>query len=422
MTKPKSMSNSRRWSNFILHIHPRLVPEKALKFNLTFGLGGISALLFILLIITGLLLRFAYVPTPEKAYISIQELQNEKPFGQFIRNLHHWCATLFILSSFLHFLRIFFTGAYTKNRRSNWVLGICMLLIVIFSNFTGYLLPWDQLAYWAITVSLNMLTYFPVIGEWLNHIALQGTNVSASTLLFFYNWHTSILPLTLIILMSLHFWKIRKAGGIAIPGNNKGSTLKKVPVVPNLVAIEVTVGLFLIALVMVLAFLFDAPLGAEANPLITPNPSKAPWYFMGFQELVLHFHPLISVFLLPLTILAILFYLPHIKNIETNEGIWFSSPLGKRMALFAVIIAFILSSIYIVIDEYIISGNNSIQIGYYTFIALLAAIIATYRILLFKKITKAEAIQTLGVFIFTSFLTLTVIGIFFRGEGMKLIF
>ncbi len=422
MTKPKPPSKPWNWMNLVLHLHPRLVPEKALKFNLTFGLGGISALLFLLLILTGLLLRFTYIPTPEKAYISILELQNEKPFGQFIRNLHHWCATLLIITTFAHFLRVFFTGAYTHNRKSNWGLGICLLLIVIFSNFTGYLLPWDQLAYWAITVSLNMITYIPLIGDWLYHISLQGSEINASTLLFFYNWHTSILPLTIIVLISIHFWKIRKAGGIVIPVKNKSEVINKVPVVPNLIVLEFTVGLFLIALIMVLAFFFDAPLGNEANPILTPNPSKAPWYFMGFQELILHFHPLISVFILPLSLLAILFYLPRIKDIKTNEGIWFSSSKGKNMALIAATIAIISSSLYIIIDEYIFSRTNSIQTGYYTFIMLLIAIIVTYHILVLKKVSKAEAIQTLGVFILSSFLTLTIIGVFFRGEGMKLIF
>ena len=144
-----------------LHLHPKRVTEASVQFNRTFGLGGMAALLIVIQIITGVLLRFYYAPYPAEAYNSILFLKNQVLFGQFIRNIHYWSGVFLLMIAFLHFIRVFFTGAYRDIRNINWLLGLVLLILVVLLNFTGYLLPWDQLAYWAITVSTNIIGYLP---------------------------------------------------------------------------------------------------------------------------------------------------------------------------------------------------------------------------------------------------------------------
>jgi quinol-cytochrome oxidoreductase complex cytochrome b subunit len=412
-----------KWNNLILHLHPKMVPEEAIKFTLTFGLGGMAALLFVLLAFTGILMRFVYVPSPEAAYDSIQHLKNEVLFGNFIRNVHYWSGTLLVLITFLHMLRVLFTGAYNQKRGGNWIIGVCLLLLVIASNFTGYLLPWDQLAYWAITVSTSMLNYVPLIGESLNKMIIQGNEVGAPTLLVFYALHTGVLPLAMVVLMGFHFWKTRKAGGVVIPQRSDKEKLNKVPVVPNLISIEFVVALFLIALIFLLSTFFNAPLEDEANPLITPNPSKAPWYFMGFQELILHFHPVIAVVIIPACVLTLLFYLPGFKEVYPKQGIWFLTPMGKKLALIAGVLAFILTPLFILLNEYLLGKFMLFKHGILTFVLYIGFLfVSAFYLRKYQKADNSIRIQTITVFLITTFIVLTLIGIYLRGEGMKLIF
>ena len=169
-------------NTFILHFRPRTIPEQTLKFNLTWGLGGMAFVLVALLLGTGLLLKFYYLPTPEKAYASILHLQNNVLFGRLIRNIHHWSANLALVVVFLHFIRVLLTGAFHPPRRFNWVVGLCLFLMVLLSNFTGYLLPWDQLSYWAVTISMGTLEYIPVGGRWFQELIQGSTEVGPATL------------------------------------------------------------------------------------------------------------------------------------------------------------------------------------------------------------------------------------------------
>jgi len=411
-------------NNLILHLHPKVIPESTLRFTLTFGLGGMTALLIVLQALTGLLLRFVYVPTPAGAYNSVLHIKNELVIGSFVRNIHYWSGSLLIVIVFLHMLRVFFTSAFHERRKSNWVFGVILLILVLLSNFTGYLLPWDQLAYWAITVVSNMLNYIPVIGESINSLVLQGTEVGAPTLILFYNLHTGLVPLALIILMAFHFWKVRKAGGVIIPGGGERKGQKTVSVMPHLLAREFVVALVLLAVVFLLAVILEAPLQERANPLSSPNPAKAPWYFQGFQELILHFHPTIAVVLVPVTALVLMFSLPYLKYGETITGIWFISKTGKKLSLISLFVAITTTPAYIVFDEYVIRTTNSESLfgnGIITFVVLSLLIIG-FAYLLRRKfnVSRAEIVQTLFIYLVSSFIVLTITGIFFRGEGMAL--
>ena len=204
-------------NNLILHIHPTKVAKPALRFSYTWGLGGISTLLAMILAITGVLLMFRYDASIDRAYTSIQAMETEVLFGSLIRALHHWSANLLIITAFLHMLRVFFSGGFKQGRSANWMVGIALLLLVIAFNFTGYLLPWDQLAYWAITVGTSLLDYVPVMGSAVSGFLLAGPEVGQGALRNFYAIHVAVLPALLVILMSYHFWKVRKDGGISQP-------------------------------------------------------------------------------------------------------------------------------------------------------------------------------------------------------------
>ncbi|MCB0151545.1 MAG: cytochrome b N-terminal domain-containing protein, partial [Caldilineaceae bacterium] len=148
-------------NNLVLHIHPSKVSKPTLRFTYTWGLGGLSLLLIAILAGTGVLLMFAYTPSPDQAYSDMLALQSTVWYGQLLRNLHHWSGNLLVVVTFLHLLRVFFTGGFRTPREFNWVLGVAMLLLVVAANFTGYLLPWDQLAYWAVTVGSSLMSYVP---------------------------------------------------------------------------------------------------------------------------------------------------------------------------------------------------------------------------------------------------------------------
>ena len=413
-----------RKRGFILHLHPVILPKDAIVFNRTFGLGGMAALLFVIQVFTGTLLRFVYEPIPEKAYDSILFIQQNILFGQLVRNIHHWSGIFFVIITFLHLLRTFYAQAFFTPRRINWVIGVGLLLIVTLSNFTGYLLPWDQLAYWAITVSTSILEYIPVAGTWLMNIVRGDNEVGSATLLNFYTLHTGILPVILVILMVFHFWRVRKAKGIALPGNMKN--MEKVPANPNLVLRELVVGLVLIAFILFLSVFFDAPLLEKANPAFSPNPAKAPWYFMGVQELLLHFHPLFAAVIIPLVFFIGMFYLPYVSYSDIRPGYWFGSELGKKLAVRSAMLALVITPLAILGDEYLLDFEGwmkgipiLISNGLIPLVLLLFTI--TGYIILIKKRYKASRIEwviALFTVIVVSYSVLTIIGIWFRGPGM----
>ena len=162
---PESTRTRKVFKNLILHIHPTRVRKATLKLSHTWGLGGMVVILFLVQAFTGIILRFAYEPSPEKAYNSILIIQNQVLFGQFVRNMHHFSGMLMVVVSFLHLLRVFFTEAYHAPRHWNWIIGIGLIVTVVLSNFSGYLLPWDHLSFWAVTVATSMLHYIPGLGE-----------------------------------------------------------------------------------------------------------------------------------------------------------------------------------------------------------------------------------------------------------------
>ncbi len=203
-------------SNIFLHLHPVKVSRKSLKWSYSFGLGIITAILFGVLVFTGVLLMFYYIPSVERAYPTLKEIQFSVPLGQFTRNMHRWSAHLMVLMTILHMTRVFYTGGYKPPREFNWMVGVALLLLTLGASFTGYLLPWDQLSYWAITVGTNIAGYAPVAGSTVREMLLGGTEVGQNALIRFYTLHVALLPVVIALLISLHVWRVRKDGGLAI--------------------------------------------------------------------------------------------------------------------------------------------------------------------------------------------------------------
>jgi cytochrome b6 len=212
-------------SNVFLHMHPTRVSKASIRLIRTFCLGGLSFLLFVILTVTGVLLMIYYRPTPEWAYADIQEIQSTVPYGELLRNLHRWAAHAMVIIVIGHMARVFYAGAYRSPREFNWVIGVILLAMTLFLSFTGYLMPWDQLAYWAVTVGTNMAASMPVVGhagpfsvvessEDVRFLLLGGETVGPNALLRFYVLHCVLIPLIMILLMGIHFYRVRKDGGV----------------------------------------------------------------------------------------------------------------------------------------------------------------------------------------------------------------
>ncbi len=204
-------------NNVFLHLHPVRVKKHAVRYTYTFCLGGVSFFLFLVLTVTGVYLMFFYVPSVTRAYQDILSIENSVAFGTFVRNMHRWGAHLMVLTVFLHMIRVFYHGAYKPPREFNWVIGVILLFCTLWLSFTGYLLPWDQIAFWAITVGTQMATYAPLLSRESSFVLLGGVEVGQGTLIRFYVMHVIAFPLIVAILLVVHFWRIRKDGGISGP-------------------------------------------------------------------------------------------------------------------------------------------------------------------------------------------------------------
>jgi quinol-cytochrome oxidoreductase complex cytochrome b subunit len=416
------------FNNLLLHFRPAVVPERTLRLSLTWGLGGAATVLLFLLFGTGLLLKFVFEPFPDRAYDSILYLQAQVPFGQLIRNLHRWSGNLLVLAAFLHLLRVFYTGAIDPPRRLNWLIGVALFAGVLLSNFTGYLLPWDQIAFWAVTISSSMLDYLPGVGSVLKAWVLGGPEPGSATLMNFYVLHTAVLPALLIFVLPFHFWRVRKAHGLVVPRSPDeppGTGLQTVNAMPHLIVREVSATLILLAGLLIFSMLVNAPLAEPANPGLSPNPTKAPWYFMGLQELLLHFHPVFSVFVIPALLLAGVLLLPWLVRDSGQAGVWFQSGRGRVLTLLSAVVAVAATAGAVLVDESLriaaAGGPRMLGRGLVPLVVILAGC-AAYVLFLGRvfRSNREESIQALFTLAVTALVVLTLIGVWFRGAGMQL--
>lgn len=343
-------------SNIFLHLHPTTTPASGLRFAYTWGLGGLSFLLFILLTITGVFLMFYYVPDTRRAYDDMKDIEFVVPFGQFLRNLHRWGAHAMVITVWLHLLRVFLTSSYKPPREFNWAIGVMLLVSTLLLSFSGYLLPWDQIAFWAITVGTNMATATPFFGAEgpfsvvtydndVRFLILGSRSVGQSALIRFYVLHCLALPLAAAVLLAVHFWRIRKdkfsAPTLAPTSSEtapaqvaaedetpvpapKAAGTRTAPVVvevwPHLVAREFLALVVALLVLHLWSLLVNAPLEEVANPTNTPNPAKAPWYFLGLQDMLVYFDPWIAGVLIPGLIIVGLVLLPYLDPNPAGVG------------------------------------------------------------------------------------------------------
>ncbi len=413
-------------SGFIFHLHPRKVAAETTRFTLSFGLGGMAATLFTLLALSGFLQLLSYSADSFTAYQSVIDMYAAASPAGFIRNLHYWSGNLLVIISFLHLLRVYLTGGLNRGRRLNWLIGLALFLLVLFANFTGYLLPWDQLAFWAVTIFTNMVGYLPLFGEGLGELLRGGAEVGPATLANFFAIHVGLIPPLIVLLLIYHFWLIRKAGGLV----RNASTEKPVPMVdavPTLVAKEAAVGLGLCGLVFIFSAMVDAPLADIANPGQSPNPAKAAWYFMGLQELLLHFHPVLVICIIPLLMIGLLALLPFVRDGVLPSGIWCGGRRGRILALCSGAAGLIAVFLLVIIDDLFLTSGSVVQTttpwlsrGLAPLVTLFIIYVAIYRLLRVRKFQRAESIMALILISFGMVCGLTIIGIWFRGPGMVL--
>jgi quinol-cytochrome oxidoreductase complex cytochrome b subunit len=369
------------FSNFFLHLYPVKIPKRVLRIRYSFRLGFIAVVLFGILLVTGVYLMFVYTPSVGSAYGDMQQLKTGVGFGQLIRNIHRWAAHLMVLVVGLHLVRVFYAGAYKKPREFNWVIGVMLLLITLMFSFTGYLLPWDQLSYWAVTVGTGLVHYIPLVGDKVQNLLIGGPQVGQNTLLRFYALHVAVLPMLLALMLAIHIWRVRK-DGFAVQRTSVGAfseeaTERPAPAPaaapmaqaapelyggrvrllgvvdresiteaerpvddtvftwPHLLVRHVVVALGTATVVVGLAVAYSAPLRGLANPNVTPEPAKAPWYFAGLQELLSHFDPLVAGILIPSGAVLIFLLLPYIdRNPDTR-----ASHRKVAIVLFSVLLA-----------------------------------------------------------------------------------
>ncbi len=371
------------FSNVFLHIHSTRTHRHSLKPSFTLGLGLASISLFLTLAATGILLMVYYKPSAAGAYSSVKDIHYVVPAGRLIRNIHRWAAHLMVAAVMLHMARVLFTGAYKRGREFNWLIGLALLVLTLVLSYSGYLLPWDQLAYWATTIGANIasspneltdalgLTDVFNIGQLQKQLILGSNSVGEEALIRFYWLHCVVLPVGLTVLLAAHFWRIRKDGGMTRPDDLTEADLEgtpkdekaeqafqpsesktyglmcvvggrspavnrgpehTVPSWPHLLYAEMAVFMTVLAVLLALGLAFDAPLKEAANPAVPENPAKAPWYFLGLQELVSY-----SAFMggigIPALVMLALALVPFLDREEAGIGRWFGGERGRRVVL-----------------------------------------------------------------------------------------
>ena len=474
-TGPPATDRSRStfvFGNVFLHLHAVRTHLWSLRWSTTLGLGIMSVSAFLIALVTGVMLMFYYKPYPDAAYESMKDIAFVVPTGRLIRNLHRWSANLMVVAVILHMARAFYTAAYRKPREYNWLIGIGLLVVTLGLSFTGYLLPWDQLAYWAITIGANIAQsprevtdalgiteYFDPGG--LQRLLLLGSDeVGAEALIRFYLLHVMILPLIIAMLLAVHFWRIRKDGGLARPADAderlagmrreetypvfteapvktyhlaaivRGRTEhvgrgpeNTVPSMPHLFYAELGVLMLTFFACLALSLVSDAPLKELANPNVPENPAKAPWYFLGLQELV-SYSAFMGGIAIPAIVLLGLALIPYLDRETEGTGRWFGGPGGwplvRFSAVFGVCAPILLEAFAIRfgwlrewfpnIPQLVVTAINPATI--------LTAIYALFSLWAIRRYqsTRAGALALFTCFL-GGFLVLTVIGTYFRGPN-----
>ncbi len=317
--------------SFYDHLHPPTIPAAQARLRYTLGAGGLAVFLTLVVGFTGILVTFYYLPTPEQAANSVQQLTYLVPFGWLMRNLHYWSAQLLVLVAALHLLRVVFTGAYLRPRRLNYLLGVSLLVLCLFLDFSGYVLRWDEGVHWALVAGTNLVRSIPLVGEGLYSALVGGSQIGATTLIRFYAWHLFGLTLALIIIGVWHIFRLRRDGGIALPPPEARTDLARIPR-KELARREGLAMLWATLVLVILAILVPAPLAPGIQEgAASASESSAPWFFLWVQQLLRLGDPFTFGVLVPLGTLLLVSLVPYItpqRLSPTELGRWF--PQGGR--------------------------------------------------------------------------------------------
>lgn len=462
------------FSNSFLHIHSVRTHPHSLRLTTTWGLGVSLVAQFVILTVTGVLLMIYYMPSTELAYDSMKDLHYVVPTGRVIRNVHRWASHMMVVFVMLHMARVFYTAAYKKPREFNWLIGIVLFVLTFALSFTGYILPWDQLAYWALTIAANIaaspneLVYalgLPEscnVGDLIKELLLGAAEPGQDSLIRFYTLHVIFLPILAAMGIAVHIWRIRKDGGLARPEGTptpagKGTTSiapsgleadeapkktyglmcvvrdksphtgkdpdETVPSWPYLLRAELLVFMLTMLVCVALGVFFDAPLREAANPALPENPAKAPWYFLGMQEMI-SYSAFVGGFLVPALAVGGLGLVCLLDREREQAGVWFSGAKGRRVAIQAAIFGTITAVLSVAlpvnhlwIRDWLESPSQLVIIALNPGSVLLMLYIAWA--LLVWRITRSTRMSAMALFtcFLTGFVILTYVGTFLRGPN-----
>jgi len=321
--------------NFFSHLHFPKIPAREGSFFYTFGLGGISLFLLVVLGITGVFEVFYYIPSEADANRSLQVLTYLIPFGGLIRSLHYWAGQLLVVSSILHMLRVVLTGAYKRPRRFNWLLGASLLIMVLFFDFTGYGLRWDVDISWALLVGTNLLKSIPLIGENLYRFVVGGPSIGEHTIIRFYGWHIYGLAIAAVIVVTWHIFRTRRDGGIS----TKQYAKSKPMITRNALIQKEIIAMFAISILLLMLSLgFPPGLEGPADFNNIPENATAPWFFIWVQQLLRSGDALLMGVIIPSTLLVLIIVLPYmLDRSKAGVGVWFNKE-GRVAQIITILI------------------------------------------------------------------------------------
>jgi quinol-cytochrome oxidoreductase complex cytochrome b subunit/mono/diheme cytochrome c family protein len=328
--KPKADAPGK--PNFFHHLHPPSIPALQARLRYTLGAGGLAVLLCLILLVTGILEMFYYIPVPTHAAISVETITSLVPFGALTRNLHYWAAQALMIVVTVHLLRVVLTGAYARHRRLNYLIGLGMLVLVLLLDFTGYVLRWDEGIRWALIVGTNLLKTVPWIGNNLYQLTVGGAEPGLSAIERFYTWHIFVLTGCMIVLGAWHIFRVRRDGGIAVPPPSQRTDqarISRFDLLRREVLVMVIAGVVLLAISSIFPAPIERPITQAAVDI---ESTKAPWFFLWVQQLLKLGGPFLWGVAVPVLLLVVLALVPFIlpQAQEAEYGRWF--PKGNRLA------------------------------------------------------------------------------------------
>ena len=335
--------------NFFHHLHPPTIPAQQARFHYTLAAGGLALFLMLILLATGILEMFYYVPTPDQAGSSIQALTFLVPYGGLVRNLHFWSAQFLVLFCLVHLLRVILTGAYAPPRRFNYLLGMGLLVLAVLLDFTGYVLRWDEGIRWALVTGTNLVKSIPVLGNDLYLVLIGSPQPGPATLLRFYDWHIFGLSLVVLILGGWHLFRVRRDGGIAVPPPAMRQDQTRITRF-ELVRREALAMLLASTGLLLLSVFAPAPL---APPITAQSAlsetARAPWFFLWVQQLLKLGSPFLWGVVVPLALLLLMTLIPYIfpRPSSSELGRWFPRS-GRPSQLLALAIILTILALTIV--------------------------------------------------------------------------